>query len=275
MIEIDRRHFIASLGGAAAVAALSHEARADAIEDYLNGRIELAQADILNATGPFPTVAEVHAEITTRNYRRGVGMQMFNTDGSKVSHLPPMPNAPTLADFFELRFANTRNHCFQSATHAMNNGVDEEVVLACLLHDVVQEMIRTDHGYWGAQMFEPYVPERTAFAIRYHQALRFYPDEEAGYSYPDLYHRLFGSDYVPPPHIQQAWEYSRNHRWYDAAREVTVNDLYSFDDQAEVSIEPFVDLIGRHFRQPKAGLGNDGSPVAHMWRTLADPDAPL
>lgn len=276
MIEIDRRDFIAGLGGAAAVSMMSHEARADAIEEHLNGRLELAQAENpLTATGPFPTAAEVYDQITTRSYRRGVGMSMLNTDGSLVQHLPAMPKAPTLVDYFELRFANTRNHCYQSAQHALNNGVDEEIVLACLLHDVVQEMIRTDHGYWGAQLFEPYVPERTAFAIKYHQALRFFDDDEAGYSYPDLYHRLFGLDYVPPPHIQQAYEFARNHRWYDAPRTVTVNDLYSFDDTAEVSIEPFIDIIGRHFKQPKAGLGNDGSPVAHMWRTLADPDAPL
>jgi hypothetical protein len=33
--------------------------------------------------------------------------------------------------------------------------------------------------------------------------------------------------------------------------------------------------VGRHFRQPKQGLGNDEGSVAHMWRTLANPDAPL
>jgi hypothetical protein len=36
-----------------------------------------------------------------------------------------------------------------------------------------------------------------------------------------------------------------------------------------------LDVIGRHFRQPREGLGNDNSPNAHMWRTLANPDAPL
>ena len=58
-------------------------------------------------------------------------------------------------------------------------------------------------------------------------------------------------------------------------RLVTVNDLYAFDPNAKVSIDPFEDIIGRHFKTPKAGLGNDNSPSAHMWRTLANPDAPL
>ena len=58
-------------------------------------------------------------------------------------------------------------------------------------------------------------------------------------------------------------------------RLVTVNDLYAFDPNAVVSIDPFIDIIGRHFKQPKEGLGNDNSPVAHMWRTMANPDQPL
>jgi hypothetical protein len=276
MIEIDRRDFLVSLGGAAAVGLMSHEARADALEEALNERLQLAQAPAAAAERGFPTMAEIEAEIPTRSYRRGVGMAMINTerDGT-VPLLTKMPARPTLTDFFEQRFMRTRNHCLQSANKAMERGADEEIVLACLLHDVVQEMIRSDHGYWGAQLFEPYVPERTSFAIKYHQALRFFPDTEAGYEYPDLYRRLFGEDYRPAPHITEAYNFARSHRWYDAPREVTVSDLYAFDPNAVVTIEPFMDIVGRHFKQPKEGLGNDGSPVAHMWRTIANPDAPL
>ena len=35
MLNIDRRHFIAALGGSAAVASMSAEAKADALENYL------------------------------------------------------------------------------------------------------------------------------------------------------------------------------------------------------------------------------------------------
>jgi hypothetical protein len=75
--------------------------------------------------------------------------------------------------------------------------------------------------------------------------------------------------------VKAAYDYARKHKWYDAARAVTVNDLYAFDKNAKVSMDPFIDIIGRHFKQPKEGLGNDNSPVAHMWRTLANPDSPL
>ena len=63
----------------------------------------------------------------------------------------------------------------------------------------------------------------------------------------------------------------KNHKWYMEPRLVTVNDLYAFDPNAKVSIDPFQDIIGRHFKQPKEGLGYDNSPSAHMWRTLARP----
>jgi hypothetical protein len=67
----------------------------------------------------------------------------------------------------------------------------------------------------------------------------------------------------------------KNHKWYLEPRMVTVNDLYAFEAGVVLTIEPFLDIIGRHFKQPKEGLGNDNSPVAHMWRTIATPDNPL
>jgi hypothetical protein len=50
-----------------------------------------------------------------------------------------------------------------------------------------------------------------------------------------------------------------------------MHDDYSFERGVEVSIDPFVDIIGRHFKQPKEGLGYDNSPTAHMWRTMINP----
>ncbi len=55
----------------------------------------------------------------------------------------------------------------------------------------------------------------------------------------------------------------------------TVNDLYAFEPGVKVLARRFQDVIGRHFKQPKEGLGFDGSPVAHMWRSVGNPDSPL
>jgi hypothetical protein len=242
----------------------------------VSARLPAGSAALAARSARLPTVAELEQQITTRPYRRGIGRLLWSrsADGL-VTRLPPLPRAPTVADFFALRCANTGNHCLQSANKALKRGADEEVVLACLLHDVAQELMCADHGNWGAQMIEPYVSERTTFAIRNHQALRFFADAAAGYEYPDVYRRLYGVDYVPEERLQETYRMVRAHRWYDAAREVTVSDLYAFDPAAKVTIEPFIDILGRHFKQPREGLGNDNSPVAHMWRTLANPDAPL
>jgi hypothetical protein len=185
-----------------------------------------------------------------------------------------MPAKPTLVDFFRRRFEPAA-HLLQSARLAMKNGASEEIVLACLLHDAGQYLMRADHGYWGAQLIEPYVSERVAFAVKYHQALRFYPDPSVGYEYPEVYYGLFGVDYVPAPHIRAAYDYARNHKWYMDARLVTTNDFYAFDPNVEISVDEFTDIIGRHFKQPREGLGHDNTPASHMWRTIVNPDAPL
>jgi hypothetical protein len=278
-MEIDRKTFLDSLGGPEAAGRMDSEARADALESHMMAQLNRAKTGdpAWDQIRPekYPTVAEVEAQIETRKYREGVGFMYVPRTGENVRRLPPMPPNPTLFDFFKSRFMDTSNHVLQSANLAMKNGMPEGIILACMLHDVVQEIIRTDHGWWGAQLFEPYVPEKVSFAIRYHQALRYYPDPSVGYEYPDLYRQLFGADYVPPPYIEATYQMVRKHPWYMDARLVTVNDLYAFDPSAVVSIDPFIDIIGRHFKQPKEGLGNDGSPVAHMWRTIARPDQPL
>ena len=125
--------------------------------------------------------------------------------------------------------------------------------------------IRCDHGYWGAQMIEPYVDEEVSWAVRTHQALRFFPDEAAGYPYPEMYIKLFGDDYKPEPYIVAEYERARNHKWYMTSRLICVNDIYSFDPNTKVNLDDFVDIIGRNFRQPEEGLGlRQLAVVAHV-----------
>jgi len=185
--------------------------------------------------------------------------------------LPKMPDKPTLIDFFKLRFGPSM-HLLQSAHHARKNGLPEKMVLACLLHDLaVVGFIRGDHGYWGAQLVEPYVDEEVTWAIRAHQVLRFYPDEAVGYEYPQSYVAMFGGDYRPDPYIEEDYQRMRAHRWYMSGRQITMNDIYSFDPSLHVELDEFTDIIGRNFHQPSQGLGYDNSPVAHMWRAIIRP----
>ena len=188
--------------------------------------------------------------------------------------LPRMPERPTLIDFFKLRFNDfTVQHLLASANRALKEGHDEKIVMACMLHDISNGcLVRPDHGYWSAQIVAPYVDEEVAWAIKYHQALRYVPDESVNYAYPVSYDRFFGADYEMPAYLRRDAEVARAHRWYMTSRVVTINDLYFFEDTDPVDPEIFTDIIGRNFRQPEEGLGHDDSPSAHMWRTMIWPN---
>ena len=109
-MEIDRRVFIASLGGAAAVNLMDSEAKADALEEFMMRKLDEAVAQNQGASQKFPTVAEIEAQIETRSTRRGVG-NLFTASSGTVKRLPAMPDKPTLMDFFKLRFNGTSITC--------------------------------------------------------------------------------------------------------------------------------------------------------------------
>jgi hypothetical protein len=255
---LDRRTFLNSLSAASVAsiaAATTLSGKADALE--------AAMSDALSRDVVEPFACRIGEKIAEPSSPFLMGDD---------PRLPKMPDRPTLIDFFKFRFAPA-DHLLQSARLALKNGYDEKVVLACLVHDIsVYGLIRTDHGYWCAQMIRPYVSEEVSWAIEKHQALRFYPDESVDYAYPEAYIRFFGEGYQPEPYIEQSYRDARKHRWYMTSRLITVNDLYSFEKGVTVDVEEFTDIIGRNFRQPKEGLGFDGSPTAHMWRSMIWPN---
>ena len=246
--------------------AMTLSQRADALEEQMSRELDyiaiksrlysMAEADM----SPAPNAGALMAENPNARVLMG-----------DDPRLPPMPEKPTLIDFFKHRFGPAA-HLLQSAKHAVNAGLPENMVLACLLHDISTiGFIRGDHGYWGAQLVEPYVDEEVTWAIRAHQVLRFYPDEAVGYEYPQSYVAMFGGDYRPGPYVEEDYKRMRAHRWYMSGRQITMNDIYSFDPSLHVELDEFTDIIGRNFHQPSQGLGYDNSPVAHMWRAIIRP----
>ena len=256
---MDRRKFLNNMSVATAATitgAATLSDKADALEDAMSDSLEKRRSK------PRPCYVDGRPDNDPNDTRP------FLMHDEPL--LPKMPEKPTLMDFYKLRFS--LNHVTQSARLAQKNGSSEKIVMACLLHDVGLNLLSTDHGYWCAQMIRPYVDEETAWAIEKHQALRFFPDESVGYEYPDAYIKYFGKDYKPEPYIRESYEEARNHKWYMTSRKITINDLYSFDPGVTVDVEDFTDIIGRNFKQPKEGLGFDGSPTAHMWRTMIWPN---
>jgi len=244
--------------------AMTLSERADALEEHMMHELE----HIVIKSALFNLADGKLADDTMALLARNPGKYLLMGEDPR---LPKMPAKPTLIDYFKCRFAST-SHLLQSALLAKRAGHGEKVILACLLHDIaVASFIRCDHGYWGAQMIEPYVDEEVSWAVRTHQALRFFADESVGYQYPEAYVKWFGPDFRPEPYIVDEYKRARNHKYYMTARLITLHDLYSFEPDAKVDLEDFTDIIGRHFRQPAEGLGLDNSPSAHMWRTMLWP----
>src|ERR1700721_2418075 len=235
--------------------------RADELEEHMMHELEY----VVIKSALFNLADGKLTDETASTLARNPGRFFFMREDAR---LPKMPAKPTLIDYFKCRFAST-SHLLQSAAHAKKAGQSEKVIMACLLHDIaVASFIRCDHGYWGAQMIEPYVDEEVSWAVRAHQALRFFPDESVGYEIPEPHVKLVCPDFQPEPYLVDEYKRARNHKHYMTARLITLHDLYSFDPNAKVDLDDFTDIIGRHFKQPKEGLGLDSSPSAHMWATM-------
>src|ERR1700676_4223415 len=112
-MKIDKQEFIASLGGPAAADSMSPEAQGDAIEDFMMKRLNQQKFGLalkglnepgvaLDASGKYPTMAEIEEQIETRSYHRGVGNLFLSHDGN-VKRLSAMPAQPALADYFKHR----------------------------------------------------------------------------------------------------------------------------------------------------------------------------
>ena len=57
-------------------------------------------------------------------------------------------------------------HSLQSATHALNAGESEEMIVAALLHDIGDELAPASHSEMAAAILRPYVSERIYQVIK-------------------------------------------------------------------------------------------------------------
>lgn len=63
---------------------------------------------------------------------------------------------------------NNFQHCLQSATMALRDGLPEEDIVVCLLHDVGFIVSPHQHGEFAAALLGPYVSERNDWMLRRH-----------------------------------------------------------------------------------------------------------
>ena len=63
---------------------------------------------------------------------------------------------------------NRYQHCLQSATRAYNDGANEELIVAALIHDVGDILSPYNHGELAAAILKPYVSEKTRWIVEHH-----------------------------------------------------------------------------------------------------------
>ena len=237
-MEFDRRAFLAGLGGASAIALMSSEAKADALEHHLAFQLNAAVAK------KFPTAAEIAEKIDTRPTRRGVG-NLFASPTGNVKRLPPMPESPTLLDFFSLRFTPRRiMFCRARIARCERHVGGDHSRLPAARRGAGTDQGRSRLVGRAALRALRFGKSRVRHPLSSGAALLRRPCARLRVS--GSLPQLFGDDYKPEPYIEATYKMVRNHKWYMEPRLVTVNDLYAFDPNVEAENRS----VHRHHRPP-------------------------
>ncbi|WP_016855628.1 HD domain-containing protein [Halomonas smyrnensis] len=130
-------------------------------------------------------------------------------------------------------------HCLQTATRALRDGADEEMVVCALLHDIGDDLAPANHAEIAAGILEPFIDPLNAWMIRHHELFQGYH-----------YRHYFGLD-------RHAREQFRDHPAYErTVRFCDDWDQASFDpDYDTLPLEHFVPMVKRVLtRAPFGGL---------------------
>ena len=65
-------------------------------------------------------------------------------------------------------------HSLQTATRALNDKADEEMIVAALLHDIGDELAPLNHSEYAAAVIKPYVSKKTHWIIEKHGEFQMY-----------------------------------------------------------------------------------------------------
>jgi len=69
---------------------------------------------------------------------------------------------------------NRLEHSLQSATRALNDKADDEMIVATLLHDIGDELAPLNHSEYAAAVLKPYVSEKTHWIVEKHGEFQMY-----------------------------------------------------------------------------------------------------
>ena len=133
-------------------------------------------------------------------------------------------------------------HSLQSATRAHRNGENEEMVVACLLHDIGDELAPMNHSEYAASILKPYVSEKTHWIVEKHGEFQMY-----------YYAQPLGCD-------KNRRDKYKEHKYYqDTIDFCEKYDQNSFDPEYEsLPLEFFKPIVKKIFsRKPYSSLKNN------------------
>ena len=133
-------------------------------------------------------------------------------------------------------------HSLQSATRAHRNGENEEMVVACLLHDIGDELAPMNHSEYAASILKPYVSEKTHWIVEKHGEFQMY-----------YYAHHLGCD-------KNRRDKYKDHKYYqDTVEFCEKYDQKSFDPKYEsLPLEFFEPIVKKIFtRKPYSSLKNN------------------
>ena len=125
-------------------------------------------------------------------------------------------------------------HSLQTATRALRDGADEELIAAALIHDVGDELAPYSHQEIAAAILRPYVRAEVTWIVQHHALFQNY-----------YYVHHFGGD-------RNERDRYKEHPWYGACRDFCANwDQNSFDpDYPTEPLATFAPIVERIFSRP-------------------------
>ena len=69
---------------------------------------------------------------------------------------------------------NRLEHSLQTATRALNDKAEDEMIVAALLHDIGDELAPLNHSEYAAAVLKPYVSEKTRWIVEKHGEFQMY-----------------------------------------------------------------------------------------------------
>jgi predicted HD phosphohydrolase len=125
-------------------------------------------------------------------------------------------------------------HSLQTATRALRDGADDELIVAALIHDVGDDMAPYNHAEIAAGILRPYVRSEVTWIVEQHGLFQTY-----------YYAHHYDRD-------RNAREKFRGHPWYQACKDFCANwDQCSFDpDYSSEPLSAFEPRLREIFSRP-------------------------